>query len=279
MHDRAGRCAVVHRPRYDDWSLPKGKLEPGEPYPVAAVRECREETGLRVRLEAPLPEVTYRVAGAPKVVRYWRAAICSDEGFVPGAEVDALRWVAPADAARVLTRPADARIVERSAALGPTCALVLLRHAAAVAREDWGDGPGAATGDEMRPLTHHGHVQAAEVATLLDCYGLERIVSSPALRCRQSVDPLAALTTVALELDDRYSEHHVATDPATTSAATTVLAGSGERTVLCTHRPVLPIALTALHLGPGPPLDPAAAVVVHRYADGTTCAWERHEPA
>jgi 8-oxo-dGTP diphosphatase len=112
---RDGLVAVVHRPRYDDWSLPKGKLDPGETFEQAALREVEEETGLRCRLEGELPSVEYEVKGRPKLVRYWRMAVEEDPGFVPNDEVDDVRWLAPVDAAQLLTYDRDKGVVAAAA--------------------------------------------------------------------------------------------------------------------------------------------------------------------
>jgi 8-oxo-dGTP diphosphatase len=112
---RDGLVAVVHRPRYDDWSLPKGKLDPGETFEQAALREVEEETGLRCRLERELPSVEYEAKGRPKLVRYWRMAVVGDPGFEPNSEVDSLRWLSPADAAALLTYDRDKGVVAAAA--------------------------------------------------------------------------------------------------------------------------------------------------------------------
>jgi 8-oxo-dGTP pyrophosphatase MutT (NUDIX family) len=108
---RDGLVAVVHRPRYDDWSLPKGKLDAGESFEEAALREVREETGLRVSLGEELPSVEYTVRDRPKIVRYWLMTVDSDPGFTPNDEVDELRWLAPAEAVELLTYDRDKGIV------------------------------------------------------------------------------------------------------------------------------------------------------------------------
>jgi len=105
-----GAIAVVHRPRYDDWSLPKGKLDPGEGWEECAVREVWEETGLRCELVAELSPTFYTDRkGRAKAVRYWLMRTTGGE-FDPNDEVDELRWVSPADAAGLLTYPHDAEL-------------------------------------------------------------------------------------------------------------------------------------------------------------------------
>jgi len=108
---RDGRVAVVHRPRYDDWSLPKGKLDAGETFEQAALREVEEETGLRCELVRELPSVEYEARGRPKLVRYWLMSVASDPGFVPNDEVDELRWLSPEDAASLLTYDRDKEVL------------------------------------------------------------------------------------------------------------------------------------------------------------------------
>ena len=107
--------ALIHRPAYDDWTLPKGKLNPGETHEEAALREVKEETGLVCHLGDPAGQVDYRDRkGRPKVVRYWtmKPVGPTDAGFVPNDEVDRLRWVPLAEAGPALTYPHDRQIIE-----------------------------------------------------------------------------------------------------------------------------------------------------------------------
>ena len=110
---RDGAIAVVHRPKYDDWSLPKGKLDPGEDWEEAAVREVEEETGERARIVGELPPTRYRDRkDRPKVVRWYRMDVEDEGDFEPDAEVDELRWLAPDEARRLLTYPHDRELLE-----------------------------------------------------------------------------------------------------------------------------------------------------------------------
>ncbi len=104
---RDGQVALVHRPRYDDWTLPKGKLDTGESFEQAAVREVEEETGLRTQLVRELPATTYRVNGRPKIVRYWLMDVDHEGQFAPNDETDELRWVPLDEALRLLSYDRD----------------------------------------------------------------------------------------------------------------------------------------------------------------------------
>jgi 8-oxo-dGTP diphosphatase len=109
-----GAVALVHRPRYDDWAFPKGKLDKGESWEAAALREVEEETGLRCRLGDELSPTSYRdPKGRAKVVRYWRMQPLEGE-FVPSDEVDELRWVAPADAPALLSYEHDRKLLREA---------------------------------------------------------------------------------------------------------------------------------------------------------------------
>jgi 8-oxo-dGTP diphosphatase len=107
---RDGQVAIVHRPKYDDWTFPKGKLDPGESFEEAALREVEEETGLVCELGEELPSTTYTDnRGRDKVVRYWAMTPVAGE-FDPNDEVDELRWVTPDEARERLTYDRDRRL-------------------------------------------------------------------------------------------------------------------------------------------------------------------------
>lgn len=219
------RFALVHRPKYDDWTFPKGKLFEGESEEQAALREVEEETGLRCRLGDPVDSVTYTDRlGRPKVVRYW--TMTPDGGtFRPNDEVDELRWVGPDEAMELLTYLHD-RDLLRSVLASPTWSPVyLVRHAKAGERARW-KGP-----DEERPLTEEGRRQAERLVERFQGAEIERIVSSPFLRCIQTVEPLARSRGLEVEIADELAE---GTDPERTvefiwrlEPVPTVLCGHG----------------------------------------------------
>lgn len=260
---------VVHRPRYDDWSFPKGKQDPGESVRTTAVREIAEETGLHVRLGIALPAVQYRVSAGPKTVRYWVARLRRDDpgAFVPNREVDEIRWVRPRDAEALLTYEHDRRLLAdfreaRRAGHHRTRPLVVLRHGKALSRSRW-SGP-----DLSRPLNGTGQEQAVSLATELAVYAIEDVVTSPAERCRATVTPFAERTGLAVTEDPRLAEDRPPED-----LAAAVLAALDRPAVVCSHRPVLPDAFAALGLS-AVDLAPGEGVVVH-HRGGRVVATER----
>ena len=225
--------ALVHRPRYDDWSLPKGKLEPGEHVVVGALREVCEETGYEAVPGRTLGWSGYRVLlggrEVPKTVRWW-ALRATGGVFVPGREVDELAWLAPDAAARRLSAGRDLEPLRQlGAAPAPTTTVLLVRHGRAGSRADW---PGH---DELRPLDDKGQRQADALADLLLAYGVARVLTAPALRCRATMGPLLSRTGLAVRADQAFSEqvHAQAPELAVQRVrALSVLAGA---TVVCGH--------------------------------------------
>jgi len=267
---------VVHRPARKDWSLPKGKVDPGENPIAAAVRECSEETGFTPVLQAPLPTVGYRVDGRPKTVRYWRAVPVADEGFAPDDEVDEVAWVEPERAASVLTYAADRQTVAAALALPDTVPLVVLRHTQAVKRAQF-DGPD----DSERPLTGKGRSQAKALLDVICAFGVTAVHASPARRCQQTVEPTARRLGVEIAPEPSLSEEGHQRDPAAAGLRAGELAADRRALVVCSHRPVLPALLAgvadALGLDGADPrwaehrtgkLAPGGLVVVHRTVDG-----------
>ena len=234
--------AVIHRPRYDDWSLPKGKLAPGEAELEGAVREVLEETGHRVRVGRVLGETRYlKTVGdvtRPKIVRWWAM---EDEGgiFSPGREVDELRWLSLADAAEELTRDTDREILEAFVrGPAPTSTVLLVRHATAGARATWtGD-------DDLRSLDECGRAQADELVRILARFDVARIVSAEPLRCVDTVRPLADALSLPIEPAPIISAEGADLDAAT---ALMRALGSTERdAVACSQGEVIPDLVATL---------------------------------
>jgi 8-oxo-dGTP diphosphatase len=267
---RKGRVLLVHRPAYDDWSFPKGKLDRGENAAVAAVREVGEESGLRIRLGVPLGRQSYPNAGRTKVVDYWVGRVAGDHdvsGYLVNNEIDEVRWVPVKNARKLMTYSRDRATLAEALDTGKaTRALIVLRHGAARSRKRWkGD-------DRLRPLLVKGQAQARALVPVLDAYGVTRVVSSSSIRCADTLVPYSKHTGWDLTRLDGLSE-----EDATAAGVLEVvddLVHSGESAVLCTHRPVLPSVYDALALPPEP-LSPGALVVVH-HRRGRIRAVERH---
>ena len=269
---KGGEVLLVHRPRYDDWAFPKGKLDRGEHVTAAAVREVGEETGLRIRLAAPLPAQTYPVGRGTKHVDYWVGRVVGEDdvsGYQPNNEIDDVRWVPWREATTVLTYDRDretlaqAREVRRR-----TAALVVLRHAKARDRKTWrGD-------DRDRPLLQEGLVQSQRLVPMLAAFGISEVHTSSSERCRQTVSPYRHASDGQLQEHDFLSEEGESA-PAIDDLMESLL---GEKTsaVVCSHRPVLPTMFEALGLEPVS-LNPGEMYVVHHRA-ARLVAVERHRP-
>lgn len=229
----------MHRQRYDDWSLPKGKLRHGEHPLAAAVREVAEETGVRAVPQVPLPSTRYRVEGAGKTVRYWAMSALDVPPFRPNSEVDELAWLPPAEAARRLGYPHDVTVLHHWWQAPPVSTVVLLvRHAHAGRRGGW-PGP-----DEHRPLSRSGAVGAAALCRLLALFAPETLVSASPRRCVQTLSPLAAAVDRPVEVAAAFDESTA--DPEAATAHLCHLATSNRRTVVCTQGGVIAPVLARL---------------------------------
>ncbi len=249
---------LVHRPKYDDWSFPKGKLDPGEHVTAAAVREVAEETGVDIRLGVPLRSQLYRVANGQKRVHYWAGRVVGDDDvstYQPNAEIDEVRWVSVDKARALLTYDYDrGTLDEWQAERKKTQPLIVLRHGKARPRASWhGD-------DRERTLTKPGHEQAEALAPVLGAYGATRLVSSSSRRCWTTVTPYAEISDLDVEVSDDLSEEDAT--PTAVSEHVHRLLDAAEPAVLCTHRPVLPWVFEALGLGERQ-LETGGMLVVH----------------
>jgi 8-oxo-dGTP diphosphatase len=235
--------AIVHRPRYDDWSLPKGKLHAGEHPLLAACREVQEETGIRPVVGRRLPQQEYRLGPDRKTVDYWAMSPRGGDraAFVPNDEVDNLRWVRPGEAVTWLSYDRDRELVRSFLAVPPPSALLLLvRHGRAGERSAW---PGE---DRLRPLEDAGRAQAETLRRTLRCFGPQRVLSADNVRCVDTVRPLAEDIGVPVETEPALTEAAYQADPARGMRRIAALAALGGRSVLCTQGKVIPPVIRAL---------------------------------
>jgi 8-oxo-dGTP diphosphatase len=242
--DGGVETAVVHRPKYDDWSLPKGKLDAGEHPLTAAVREIGEETGLSVLAGRRTVQTHYRVSQGVKRVDYWLMQAVGGQ-FEPNSEVDELRWLPPDKAALLLSHEHDRELLaDLARADVPRAPSVLLvRHASAGERADW-DGP-----DRLRPLDGKGRRQAQRLAEVLPLFGPTSVLSALPVRCTETVRPLAEKVGLDVLPLPGVGEEEFAEDPqAAISAMEQLLAvrRAPGVTVVCSQGGAIPSMLLAL---------------------------------
>lgn len=256
--ERDGQLEVlaVHRPRYNDWSWPKGKLDPGETMPACAVREVAEETRVIVELGIPLPTLRYPIAGGKmKVVRYWAARETLPDAPAASArepvkaaskhEIDEIAWLTVDQARQRITfhddlRPLERLIEEHAAGRLITRAFIVTRHARAQRRKAW---VGA---DKRRPLTSAGTARAIQLKDLFAAFGALRIASSTAVRCVQTVNPYAQAAGLPVRGYASLTEEAYHKRPAATEATFAALLGKRRNRVVSVHRPTLPVVVALL---------------------------------
>jgi 8-oxo-dGTP pyrophosphatase MutT (NUDIX family)/phosphohistidine phosphatase SixA len=269
--------ALVHRPRYDDWTFPKGKLKSGEHVLRAVVREVEEETGLTPRLGRRLRSAFYLKDGRPKRVDYWVATVAAEwstDRFVPNEEVDRLEWLTVEAAAGRLSYPRDVDVLREMAA-GPlrTTPYILLRHGSAGEKRDWlGD-------DVLRPLDPRGREEAGRLPALLSGFGPLRVISSCTARCVETVLPYALHARVSV-VTDRAFTVGLATPEGAADRIGDLIA-DGVPTLVCTHGELLTglVPLLCARLDGKPPDEPAlrkGGFWILHVAHGTLACLERH---
>ena len=270
---REPEVLLVHRPRWQDWSFPKGKLDDAEDQLRAAVREVQEETGLRVQLGPRLPDLQYPISGGQeKHVAYWAARAPSDTDistFAYNDEIDDLVWCQLSKARSRLCYPYDGHLLDAFAASPYSSQpLVIVRHGQARSRKTWRGEDGE------RPLRAEGVLQADRLVSLLQAYRVTSIVSSDALRCVDTVLPYVNLTGAKLKLDPALSQEQA--DESRIVKRLDRLLKRDESMAVCSHRPVLPTIFAALELEPVA-LDPGQILVAHR-EKGRVVDTEVHRP-
>lgn len=272
--------ALIHRSRRDDWSWPKGKVDPGESLPETAVREIAEETGLKIKLGPHLKVVNYTVGnGTPKEVHYWAARVSAkalaNSKFKPSEEVESVEWRTPAEARKLLTYEFDSDVLDEMLALHKakqlrTKPVILLRHAKATPRTDWMGGK--TVDDGNRPLLAEGEVQAKQLISLLAAFAPNRVITSPWSRCLNTVAPYAKKRKLKIIERSQLSELGNKKGPKRTSNVIHDIIEDGRSTVICSHRPALPTILEAFEkfgnakqrteLQAGTTLKPAEMLVI-----------------
>jgi 8-oxo-dGTP diphosphatase len=279
---------LVHRGYRNDWTFPKGKVDPGEHVIAAAVREVREETGFAIALGVPLPTQSYSVKGRDKFSHYWFATCLSGE-FVANDEVDEIRWVTYKQAVKLLTYPHDRDVLDAAAAAPVTTALIILRHTQATKRAEWAVAEDElAQVDSSRPLTAVGRMQASGLVPAVAAFGISNLHSSDSRRCRDTVGPYAGARSLSITLEESLSEEQHLINPTRAQSRVTEIAGNSLPTLLCTHRPVMPTVMQALteqlevqNVGKrdfDPALTPGSMVIFHRDAKNAAVVYavERH---
>ncbi len=226
--------AVIHRPRYDDWSLPKGKVDPGETAPVAAVREVCEETGQHAVLGRRLDMVSYPIEAGIKKVYYW-AARSTGGDFIPGNEVDELVWLPTPEALKRLTYSHDRKMLRHFMKHpADTHSVVVVRHGTAGRKSRFkGD-------DTQRPLDKRGRAQAEALVPQLLAFGATDVYAADRLRCHQTVEPLAEELGVTVHNEPTLTEESYGKSPKRGRHRMLEIAEQEGTPVICTQGKVIP---------------------------------------
>ncbi len=279
---------LVYREFRNDWTFPKGKLEPGENIVGTAVREVREETGYAIRLGVPLPQRHYQVDGVPKDVYYWHATVLEGD-FSPNEEVSSIAWVSRDVAEEMLTYAHDIDVLNAANEAVQTVPLIIIRHTQALKRVEWSLTPvGSTAPDSTRPLTSVGRMQANALVSAMAAFGITQVHSSDSRRCQDTVGPYAGARSLRVILESSVSEEQHSLKPDVASNRVQELAQNADPIVLCTHRPVMPTVMSALSellkvsislaAAFDPALTPGSMVIFHRDVNdlNKVIAVERH---
>jgi 8-oxo-dGTP diphosphatase len=256
---------LVHRPQYDDWSFPKGKVDDDESTIAAAFREVKEETGYSAVFGQYLGASSYKFDDGKKKVKYWMAqALPHANSFMPNEEIDKIEWVSIKEARHFLTYDEDREILDEFINRERyTSTLILLRHAKAVKRSEWNDY------DLDRPLSPEGVEQAKRLVNQLEPFGIEGIFTSDASRCFSTVEALSEYLNLKVTVTSDLNEESYEKDSKLALTYVRHLMRYPGNQLVAGHNPIIPEILTKLARVEfsAEDLDPADAWVVHHRGD------------
>lgn len=251
QHKGELQVLVIHRPRYDDWSFPKGKLDDGETLPECAAREVGEEVGLKVRLGVPLPITRYQVGKKSasgqqrmrtKAVWYWAAEVLEGKPTPDGKETDRVLWASPDEARQLLSNQGDVAPLDELQRLHEdnslrTVPFIVLRHAKAKPRSSWSKS------ESQRPLAATGKRQAKAVGRLLTAWRPRQLHCSPWKRCEETIAPYVKKHRHRMKYRKSLTEKRARQSPKAAMMRVRKSLEWVQPSLVCTHRPVLPIVL------------------------------------
>jgi 8-oxo-dGTP diphosphatase len=263
--ERTIEIALIHRPKYDDWTLPKGKIEEGETALQCAYRELIEETGITASFTRQLGTVEYEESGQRKRVIFWAAQCAKDASqFIANEEVDQLEWLSPELALSKASHESDQEMIENFLSQSPrTDTLIILRHTKALERGDWDEE------DSQRTLDELGFDQAQLLIKHLQPFAIEEIYTSDFTRCVQTVTPLAHSRGLSITQVPSLNEYTFNEDPLRSVSFANALKQDEKNILICSHNPVIPTMLrgilnTKLKNKDLIKLEPGDAWIVHR---------------
>jgi 8-oxo-(d)GTP phosphatase len=273
--------ALVHREKYNDWGFAKGKQDPGEELCETAVREVREELGIKIKLGRKISTIHYELAnGEDKEVHYWASKVTEKavrkSDFVPNTEISQVEWHDSKTSLKLLSYAHDKALLKEVLELAKekeleTRALIVLRHAKATPRSDWDKG------EKTRPLLPKGEQQAYRLVVQLASYGPRKLITSPWKRCKDTVLPYAKATHRQLLERSQLSEYSAEKNPKKAKRLIEDIFEGTDSTLICTHRPALPKVLDAISqharvdlrpaIAEAATLDPGAFIVIRLSMD------------
>jgi len=262
--DNFTEVAIIHRPKYDDWSFPKGKIEVGESLIACAHREVLEETNLQTEFGPHLGQVEYFTPDGLKKVTYWSAKVIVEKPFRANTEVDQLKWIPITKVIEVLTNETDKEIFDKFVKVKfNSKPFILLRHAKAITRDEW-QGE-----DDDRPLSSSGQNQAMRLLSTYQVFNIDQIHSSDAVRCYDTVKSMAKGLDIKLEVSSKLSENTYKKDKEKAFDYVSELIKEDKSILICSHNPILPKMLNKLTKkseieADEDKLSPADGWVIHR---------------